>query len=377
MIGGAQRDELQHMEYREEPTWAKYVVLPFAVAAAPFKWAADRLRGERESGPEVPRATPSAPHAAHRPPPDYETRSLENLERELEAQQSRARAATAGPRAPTAAHPGAPPGSSIAPGPAPSIADELAALRRASAIQTSPQPQQTPPIRVASAHPTEASMTGAAPPRAAQTARKAAVPSEPAHGIVDRNGDGHTDHWIYREAGEIVREVFDDDFDGRPDRTLLYDRKTHQVHRVEEDADRDGAFDSWTDYRDGSVVRRRADRDGDGVVDDWSYFTGGRVTRHEQDTTGDGFRDRVGTYRDGQLAREDLDRDGDGRLDRIIHYGQNEQIAKEEEDSDGDGQVDLISHYESGRLARRELLDPSLLGAPERDEATPGGAHAP
>jgi hypothetical protein len=368
MIGGVQRDEQTHAEYREEPIWAKYVALPFAIAAAPFKRAAEALRGEREPGPEVPRATHSAPRTTYRPPADYETRSLRGLERELQEQQTRERADPAGASPPTPLHSGAPP---------PSIAEELAALRHASTAQTSPESEPVPPIQVASARQTEAPIDRPAPPPAMETARHAWPEAAPAHGIVDRNGDGRSDHWIYREAGEIVREVFDDDFDGKPDRTLLYDLETHQVHRVEEDADRDGAVDAWTDYREGSVVRRRGDSDGDGVADAWSYYADGRITRYEQDTTGDGFRDRVGIYRDGRLEREEFDRDSDGRLDRILHYDANEQLSREEDDSDRDGRVDVVSHYESGRLARRELLDPSLLRTPDGGESTARGTSAP
>jgi hypothetical protein len=370
LIGGAQRDERLHAEYREEPLWAKYLALPFAIAAAPFKRAAEALRGEREPGPEVPRATPSAPSVVQKPPPDYETSSLRSLERELQERQAREPVTPVGAGPSTPLPSGAPPGASTAPTSEPSIAEELAALRRAATARSSPAPEPAPPLRVASAHPTEAAVTRPAPPPALAEAA-------PAHGIVDRNGDGRTDHWIYRETGEITREVFDDDFDGRPDRALLYDLETHQVHRVEEDTDRDGAFDSWTDYRDGSVVRRRSDSDSNGGVDSWSYYAGGRITRYEQDTTGDGFRDRVGVYRDGRLEREEFDRDGDGRLDRILHYDANEQVIREEQDSDRDGRVDVISHYDSGRLARRELLDPSLLRSPGGAEGSARGTAAP
>ena len=64
-------------------------------------------------------------------------------------------------------------------------------------------------------------------------------------------------------------------------------------------------IDSWTDYRDGRVIRRRSDANNDGAVDSWTYYRNGEVSRHERDTTGDGFRDRVGYYRDGQLAWEE------------------------------------------------------------------------
>ncbi len=345
MIGGAQQEELRHEAFREEPIWYKYLALPFAVAAAPFKKIAEALHDEPEPGPAIPRAN-SAPKrpSSKEPPPNYESTRLLSIERELDqrkAQEAAAqRAASAGGPHSEAAR---------APAPSLSIADELAAMRRESeAPQTTRQPATAP-------------QPEASRPRA--TPRSSREPNPvTAHGIVDRDGDGRTDHWIYRDNGEIVREAFDENSDGAPDRTVRYDHETHRVTRIEEDADHDGQADSWTDYRDGKVARRRVDADGDGLADTWSFYSEGQITRHERDTTADGFRDRVGFYREGQLEREELDRDADGLTDVIIHYDENERMARKEEDRNGDGVIDLISHYESGRLARRELLDPSVLG---------------
>jgi hypothetical protein len=333
MIGGAQRDEQTHVEYREEPIWSKYLGLPFALIAAPFQRAVEANQPEPEPGPTVPRATMAAPRPVRREPlPDYESARLESLERELD--QKLARPGTA---------PGASPTPVPGPAPAPpsrslSIAEELASLQRNPA-PPAPTPRRETPRPTVSA-------TG----------------NEPvAQGVVDRDGDGHVDHWIYREQGEIVREVFDENSDRQPDRTVLYDRETHQIRSVEEDTDQDGSLDSWTDYRNGEVARRRGDADRDGTVDTWSFYAMGRITRHERDTTGDGFRDRVGHYRDGRLEREELDSDGDGIPDAALYYDANERVIRKEEDTDGDGDVDLVSHYESGRLTRRELIDPGAL----------------
>jgi len=345
MIGGAQQDEQSHVEYREEPIWYKYLALPFALAAAPFKAAADAVRGESEPGPEVPRPTtaPARPVRAH-PRPDYESSQLQGLERELEERARRQPGAPSTPATRTATvNPGA---GSRAPF---SIAEELAAMQRT--------PVSTPaPRTVASATPATAS---APVPRIPANATSPA----PAHGIVDRDGDGHIDHWIYREQGEIVRETFDENADGRPDRIIVYDPQTRRVSRIEEDANYDGSPDSWTHYRDGSVIRRRADADGDGQVDTWSFYAHGEITRHERDTTADGFRNRVGFYSAGILQREELDENADGSIDAILYYDGRGRVTRKEEDRNGDGAIDLISHYESGKLARRELLDPSALGA--------------
>ncbi len=344
MIGGAQQDEQRHVEYREEPIWYKYVALPFALAAAPFKAAAEAMRDDREPGPEVPRATtaPARPVRAQALP-DYESSQLQDLARELEDRETQQAGATGAPATRTAAvTPGA--GSR----PRFSIAEELDAMQRTPV--STPAPRTTAP-------PTPST------PNASVLRTPGNVTSPaPADGIIDRDGDGHIDHWIYREQGEIVRETFDENADGRPDRGIVYDPQSHRVSSIEEDANHDGSPDSWTDYRDGSVIRRRADADGDGQVDTWSFYSNGEITRHERDTTADGFRNRVGFYRGGLLEREELDEDADGSTDAILYYDDRGRVTRKEEDRNGDGAIDLISHYESGKLARRELLDPSALG---------------
>jgi hypothetical protein len=344
MIGGAEKDEKGHLAWKQEPLWWKYLALPFAAIAAPFKAAADVARGEPEPGPEVPQSTPetggtgatvSAP-----PPPapvDYETAMVNQLERELDDRNRRTPSRTAA----------APPETSDrhgSAGAAPlSIAAELAALQRTP--DNAPRPRPVAPENAT------------APPPHTGNARPAAA----ADGIVDRDGDGRVDQWIYRENGEIARIELDENADGRPDRTLHYDLASHEIRRVEEDTDGDGNADSWTDYGNGRVLRRRGDSNRDGTVDTWSFYREGEITRHEQDTTGNGFRDRVGYYEDGKLKREEHDSDGDGRADATIHYDARERVLRREEDTDSDGRLDVISHYEAGRLARRELLAPDDL----------------
>ncbi len=358
-IGGAQRDEVSHAQYREDPLFHRYLVLPFAWIAAPFRFLA---RGKQpEPGPEVPRATVARPRPTRSQPfPDYDALRLRELERELDDRLTRERppetasGAAAGPRLETQS----PRPRSL------SIAEELAALQRGSALAaagTTEPGRARASTRLPPTLDRPASVPSPPPPQAARSNPRG-LGDRPAHGVVDRNRDGRIDHWIYRKDGEIVREVFDENSDGQPDRILVYDLASHRVRRVEEDTDHDGSFDTWTDYREGAIARRRADTDHDGVADSWSYYAGGTITRHERDTTGDGFRDRVGFYDEGQLGREELDTDGDGRPDTTLHYDGAERVTLKEEDTDGDGLVDLFSHYESGRLTRRELLDPAILG---------------
>ena len=55
MLGGTEIEETGHVKINEEPKWLKYLALPFAVAAAPFKYGADKMAGEPAPAPPVPR----------------------------------------------------------------------------------------------------------------------------------------------------------------------------------------------------------------------------------------------------------------------------------------------------------------------------------
>ena len=348
MIGGSEIDEKTHHRTQAKPMLFKYIALPFAVVAAPFKYAADKMRGEPEPGPAVPDTSPAERQPPPGPPPvDYETAALRKMERELAQRE---------------APPMPPQGQTVPaiPSSTTSIADELAALRARSEAGGARAVQQTNPAPRG----VEPGSTGPAPRHAP------AIPPPTASGVVDRNADGRTDHWIFRVGGEIEREELDDNFDGRPDRILHYDLASHQVVRLDEDSDQDGNLDTWTALRDGVVVRRRVDSDADGYVDSWSFYRDGKITRLERDSSGNGFRDHVAHYRDGRIDREEKDGDGDGRPDLVKYYDANEKVVRVEEDTDGDGRMDVISHYEGGRLSRRELLDASILGAGE-----PGGVE--
>jgi hypothetical protein len=127
--------------------------------------------------------------------------------------------------------------------------------------------------------------------------------------VSDRDGDGRPDQWQYREGGVLVRELFDENGDGRVDRTVRYDPATGQRSYEEEDANQDGLVDSWVEYARGQVQRRRQDASGDGQPDAWSFYRGGQIARVEEDRNGDGFRDRVGQFdAAGKLRREIEDR---------------------------------------------------------------------
>jgi hypothetical protein len=358
MLGGTSVEEDRHARIDEEPLYFKYLALPFAVAAAPFKYVYEKARGEHQPGPAVPTldktAQPPQPSAA---PQDYETRRLEQMERELGQQQPQAVPPQNAP----------PQSAALAPAPAarpgarsggPSMADELSMLRQpAGPVIAAYAPGSAP---VPAPAPSAATPTPDASPTPAST-RPPAARVAGASGQVDRDGDGRPDQWIFRANGDLAREVFDEDFDGRPDRTLIYDPTSHDVVAIEEDSDHDGQVDTWTALQKGQVQRRRIDSNGDGQVDTWESYRDGQLVRIERDTNGDGFRDRISSYEQGRLAREEEDDDGDGRIEATRYYDDSEKLSRVEEDANGDGQVDVVSHYENGKLTSREILDTSML----------------
>ena len=85
-IGGSEIDEQETRELRQEPLWLKYLALPFAVAAYPFKKIADLARGDDGPPPPAPtqapvQQTPAGPIDANAA---YEAGELEAMERELQ-----------------------------------------------------------------------------------------------------------------------------------------------------------------------------------------------------------------------------------------------------------------------------------------------------
>ena len=98
MLGGTEIEETQHIKVNEEPKFLKYLALPFAVMAAPFKYGADKAAGEPVPGAGGPaqRRPSRGPPSRRRAPTDYETARLQDMEREL-AQRAAAGRRTRGP----------------------------------------------------------------------------------------------------------------------------------------------------------------------------------------------------------------------------------------------------------------------------------------
>jgi hypothetical protein len=343
-IGGAQQDVHTTQETHNEPLWLKPLLFPFALVAYPFTKTYEALSGDdNQNGPAVPspNVQPARPLTHEQMQARQEADALGDLQRQLE---QRGQAPQTDPGSPSQQ-------ASVTPGggaSAPSIAQELAALQARRDGRAAPQSQL----------PAQPPIVASAPPQG----QPAPSPGPGVADLVeDRNHDGRPDHWVYREGGRIVREVFDDHGKGVPDRILYYDATGTQVVRSEEDTNGDGRIDTWTEYRNGQIVNRRADTDGDGMVDTWTFYHDGQVVRLEQDTDGDGLPDRIEFYEGGHRVREERDRNGKPAV--ITYFDKNDQPTQRDEDTDGDGVLDMRSYYTAGKLVRREVMNEAALSA--------------
>jgi len=107
----------------------------------------------------------------------------------------------------------------------------------------------------------------------------------------DLNGDGKVDAAEeYGPDGVAVREVFDQDFDGKPDVVIVYEKG--QIVRKELSFGFDGKPRAWNYYEKGKLTRRERDLNGDGKVDYWEYWDGNEIDRVAVDLDGDGTVDR-------------------------------------------------------------------------------------
>jgi hypothetical protein len=346
-IGGATTIDTRQDKREMKPFEAMSrnpLLWPVAMIAWPFQKIAGSVKGSAD------RSHSGGPQSA---PPPLSPEELDQLhdrhqtlamERALDSQRVGAVGATPdsqnrSPVPPTHLRPrpperwspaGAPSAGSSA---TPSIAEELAALRRGLATGGVATPTQL----ASRNHPNRL--------RDVPTESRAASPNDGNVGV--------------RSAGDDrFRQRFDDDGDGRLDREEIYDDEG-LIAESAEDASGDGRFDTWTRYRDGAPMRRRSDLDGDGLIDAWTYYAAGGldVARLERDTNGDGYRDQIDFFDAGRLARRTEDPDGDGFPDRVTRFAPDGRPSERDEDSDGDGAMDTRSFYESGRLVRRILLN--------------------
>ena len=104
---------------------------------------------------------------------------------------------------------------------------------------------------------------------------------------VDLNFDGKID-FIRKmdDAGELVEERIDSDFDNRIDLVVAFQRG--QIVQKTYDTNFDARPDLWRFFEKGAVVREEADLDYNDKVDYWEYFEGGKLDRVGVDRDGDG-----------------------------------------------------------------------------------------
>ena len=367
IAGGGVVDEGQKTTKTQPHPVVKAISAPFAILLLPFKLVAagvgklGDLVNPKDEVPLDPRLRSSqAKIAKADPQASHEEQQLSALERELEQRGGKTRSSSSGSTSGPAVGAATGAGENAAPArPRPSIADELAALRGGSA-RVAPEGEATPALAAVSSAPPIPIPIPATPARAPAAG--------PADRVLDGDGDGRPDHWIYLSQGRPAREEFDDNGDGAPDRTVILDPASGQQLRVEEDRNGDGRPDVISEYKDGQLARVRRDTNFDGTPDTWSFYRNGQLTREEQDPDGDGLRNRVSLYQDGKLVSEREDRDGDGRVDRITRYDAQQRVVQRDEDQDGDGLVDARAYYEDGRLVRRELVSESQGKAIDDEE---------
>jgi len=157
----------------------------------------------------------------------------------------------------------------------------------------------------------------------------------------DTNNDGKSDVWEKYDRDRMTERTIDRNHDGVPD--AFYRDSGETLVEERHDANDDGTVDRRVTYQDLYRVYAEEDRDRDGAMDTWTQYGVSHgnevVTRVERASKGEGAPDVVEIYETGSGKSV---------------------ISKREEDRDGDGIVDVTSHYENGKLVQKEIADPSL-----------------
>ncbi len=107
----------------------------------------------------------------------------------------------------------------------------------------------------------------------------------------DLNGDGKVDLWeSYDEEGNVSKQAYDLDFDGKPDLVITYEKG--QLVKKEFAPGFDGMPRTVAYYENGKLVRKERDTKGTGKIDTWEYWENGVLDRVGVDLDGDGEVDR-------------------------------------------------------------------------------------
>ena len=179
-------------------------------------------------------------------------------------------------------------------------------------------------------------------------------------------------NYEYDSNGNVTRELYDQEGDGKPDRVTVYQYNSDdKVVRELSDENGDGLPNRVTSFEydsNGRLTRREEDNDGDGAIDDTStitYDSHGNITQETSDYNGDGKADQIYSFKhiydaDGNLIRLEEDGDGDGRADYIMSwdYDANGNETRSERDEGGDGvpeNIEVRKYDINDNLVREEM----------------------
>jgi hypothetical protein len=158
----------------------------------------------------------------------------------------------------------------------------------------------------------------------------------------DRNGDGVQDAWAKYSIlnNELVRTIYDSDFDGSPDRWDYYENGL--VARSESDRNRDGKPDFWWFYNEmGQLLRMELDDDSDGQADSWTLYENDLERESTSDLDFDGQIDEWIVFENGFYKERRISFRNDGVVDKRILYDRNRR-ARVEYDRDRDGDFEEV-----------------------------------
>jgi len=130
--------------------------------------------------------------------------------------------------------------------------------------------------------------------------------------VTHRTPDGRADQWVNRVDAGDYQVLLDTNGDQRPDVIKTY--RNGQLVQVERDRNYNGAVDLVQQYSQGLLVREVHDDDFDGKPESIWTFRNGKVAMVERDPQERGYVDVVEYYDDsGKLVRREV-RTGDRRL---------------------------------------------------------------
>jgi hypothetical protein len=147
----------------------------------------------------------------------------------------------------------------------------------------------------------------------------------------DSDGDGRADYIAHYDERRQIRMIeVDEDHDSWVDRFEHYDA-AGVLEKVGRCRKQRGRADEWT-YRapDGRPARIEYDDDGDGKPERTEVLEDGIVVRIEADSDRDGRPDRWQSWQRGRLVSEELDTDGDGQPDRRLVFGARARLLRVE-----------------------------------------------